>query len=508
MRLDADQTAIVECYDKVIVANACAGSGKTTMAQFFADARQDKKILYLCFGKANQVIARARFGKHVDCRTGHSLAYEAVGHRFDKQNVYFLPAQDFARQLKIVDARKAAIVLDVLNQFCSSQDAVIGEQHLLEPAIKWGLNENALGELLPLTKLAWTKICVQGSGIGILPDFYLKMWALSRPRLERYNNIILDEAQDTNPVLAQIVEDQTHTHRLLVGDKHQSIYHFRGAMNAMATFEAMGATVMHMPRTWRFGPDIADKANKLLSLFKGEKTAIIGAGPSAPRRAEDKRAVLSRSNAGLIAEAAAVYGRNVHWVGGIKNYKVDVLVDAYHLSIDQRSLIRDSNLRGCQSWSKYKADADRMRDGQAKLLIKLVDQYRKDIPNMVRSFHTNALETEAGAKLVLSTMHKAKGLEYDHVTIGEDFRSLDKAMSSLLALPLESLDSDLEQEINGLYVGFTRARHQLDMNTESKDFFKNYPRHVSAYQEALARANLAQDHDALDPMQCHQANTA
>lgn len=127
---------------------------------------------------------------------------------------------------------------------------------------------------------------------------------------------------------------------------------------------------------------------------------------------------------------------------------------------------------------------------------------------MVRSFHTNALETEAGAKLVLSTMHKAKGLEYDHVTIGEDFRSLDKAMSSLLALPLESLDSDLEQEINGLYVGFTRARHQLDMNTESKDFFKNYPRHVSAYQEALARANLAQDHDALDPMQCHQANTA
>ena len=179
----------------------------------------------------------------------------------------------------------------------------------------------------------------------MLPDFYLKMWALSRPKLSRYTHIILDEAQDTNPVMAQIIEDQAHAFKLLVGDQHQSIFQFRGAHNAMETFSAMGATVLAMPTTWRFGPEIAAKANKLLSLFKGEKTAIIGAGPSAPRRAEVKRAVLSRTNAGLIGEAAAVYGRDTHWVGGIKKYKVDVLVDAFNFSIDQRSSIRDHHIR-------------------------------------------------------------------------------------------------------------------------------------------------------------------
>ena len=465
------------------------------MAHMYADARPKGSFLYLCFGKANQVIAKARFGEHVDCRTGHSMAFAAIGHKFGDRNGFHLSPQNFARQLNLGDVRKAAVLLDILNQFCVSQSQAIKEIHLVEPSIKWGFNENEYGALIAMAQLAWAKITSPGSTVTVLPDFYMKMWALSRPKLSKYTHIILDEAQDTNPVLAQIVEDQTHAFRLLVGDQHQSIYQFRGALNAMETFSSMGATVLQMPTTWRFGPVIADQANKLLSFFKNEQTAIIGAGPSSPRRAEDKRAVLSRTNAGLIGEAAAVYGRHTHWVGGINNYKVDVLVDAFNLSIGQRSSIRDPHIRSFQAWSQYKDDAIKMRDGQARLLIKLVERYSKDIPTMVRSFHANALETESGAKLVLSTMHKAKGLDYDHVTLGEDFVCLEKATSSLLALPLEPLAKEHVQEINGLYVGYTRARHQLDLNDESKDFFANYERHFSALTEARAKALQSADRE-------------
>lgn len=497
--------AIVECWDRVVVANARAGSGKTTMAQGYADARKDGNILYLVFGKANQRVAKERFGSHVDCRTGHSLAFEKVGFKFAARNTFFLSPQDFARQIGLNDPKKAAVLLDVIGQFCVSDSAVINDDHLVEPMVKWGLAPNELDEIKALASLAWRNICKPNSEIGVLPDFYLKMWALTKPKLSEYTHIILDEAQDTNPVLAKVVEEQSHAFRLLVGDQHQSIYQFRGALNAMESFSAMGATVMSMPTTWRFGPEIADKANKLLRLFKGEQVPIIGAGPSAPRRPEDKRAVLSRTNAGLIAEAAAVFGRDTHWVGGIKDYKTEVLVDAFYLSINQRSAIRDPKLRKFQSWTQYIHEAENMRDGGALLLIKLVDRYRKDIPAMVQAFHSNALPTEAGAKLVLSTMHKAKGLDFDHVTLGEDFHGLDKAMSSLLALPLEALEKKHVQEINGLYVGISRARHQLDLNKESRDFFANYERHVSAYQEAYSRAQLDQEAGEREGMTQHQS---
>lgn len=489
---DDYQRAIIECPDKVIVANAFAGSGKTTMAQMYAQARPRSNILYLCFGKANQLVAKARFGVNVDCRTGHSLAYEAIGYRFKERNQYFIKPQDFARQLSLTDTRKAAVLLDILGKWCASNSVTISAVHLEEVGIKWGFDEREYGVYIAQAKMAWSKITSPGSTVTVLPDFYMKMWALTHPKLSRYTIIIVDEGQDTAPVLSQIIEDQTHATRLLIGDQHQSIFQFRGAINAMETFSALGATVLKMPKTWRFGQDIADKANKLLSLFKGETTAIIGAGPASARRPETKRAVLARTNAGLIAEAAAVYGRQTHWIGGIKNYKVDVLVDAFNLSTDQHSSIRDPYMRGFRSWSHYKDEAIKMRDGQAQLLIMLVGRYAKDIPTMVRSFHTNALETEAGAKLVLSTMHKAKGLDFDHVTVCEDFHGLEKALSSLIATPTEPLDKDHVQEINGLYVAMTRARHQLDLNKESKDFFTNYDRHVSAVCEARARARALQ----------------
>lgn len=64
---------------------------------------------------------------------------------------------------------------------------------------------------------------------GVSPhDAYLKMWALSEPKLSRkYSHIILDEAQDTNPVTAGVVANQRDISKLLIGDRHQSIYLFR-----------------------------------------------------------------------------------------------------------------------------------------------------------------------------------------------------------------------------------------------------------------------------------------
>lgn len=448
-------------------------------------------MLYICLNKANQMEASNRFGPNVECRTSHSLAYRAVGHKYASRLARGWRAVEFANQHGLTDYRVAAKVQAVLKEFFSSTDNKVKVGHALAVADKWDIELHEFEPLVTLASMAWSKIISPSGTVGVTDDAYLKIWALSKPKLDQYTHIILDEAQDTNPVTAQIVEGQSHATRLLIGDRHQSIYQFRGAKNAMEQFAASGATVLKMPKTWRFGPEIAGLANTILGFFKDEETAIIGAGPKSARESGDKWAVLSRTNAGLFGEAAAVMGRHTHWVGGIQNYRTELLNDTYLLKTGRRSEIKDSYIRGFASWGQYCDAAEEARDAEAKALIKLNTEYGKDVPLLVDSFHKNALPTEAGAQLVLTTAHKSKGLEFDRVKIGDDFDCLDSAYESMLTAPGAPLNSESAQEINLLYVACTRARHRLELNATSAQFIKHIERNRSDLLEAKSNAQRA-----------------
>ena len=62
-------------------------------------------------------------------------------------------------------------------------------------------------------------------------DGYLKLWALSNPMIPA-EFILLDEAQDSNGVVVGLLARQP-AQVVLVGDRYQQIYEWRGAVNAM-----------------------------------------------------------------------------------------------------------------------------------------------------------------------------------------------------------------------------------------------------------------------------------
>lgn len=494
---DADQQAVIECPSKVVVVNAFAGAGKTTTAIGYSNDRPKAKFLYICLNKANQMEASRRFGTHVECRTSHSLAYGAIGHRFKSQLVHSWKPRSLATELKVSDMRMAAAVQSTLVQFFCSRDTVVEEAHTGTAREQFALDLAEVGNVVALARLAWGRMQNPGSGMSIPHDAYLKMWALMRPKLEKYTHIILDEAQDTNPVTAALVESQTHATRLLIGDPHQSIYLFRGAVNAMEQFSNMGATVLNMPKTWRFGPEIASIANSLLGYFKMERTAIVGAGPSIKRSPTAARAVLARTNVGLFAEAAAVMGKHTHWVGGIESARLDMLQSAYNLYRGQPGIVTDPTIASYRSWREYENDAEASHDVEARMLIKMVSEYRHDLPGILNALRSNALPTQEGARLVLSTAHKAKGLDWEQVTLGEDFSCIKECMDARLAAPHDRMTAEQEQEINLLYVALTRAKHGVDLNRETSDFIKKFPTHVNALVEASS--SLSHNPSSNDP---------
>ena len=95
--------------------------------------------------------------------------------------------------------------------------------------------------------------------------------ALSRD----YDLILVDEAQDLNPVTMAIIEEQTIP-VVYVGDTHQHIYGFNGAKDGLRATRA--DVELRLTRSFRFGPAVAWIANKVVAL-KGENKMLSGARP-------------------------------------------------------------------------------------------------------------------------------------------------------------------------------------------------------------------------------------
>ncbi|MEV7203116.1 UvrD-helicase domain-containing protein [Streptomyces griseoluteus] len=124
------------------------------------------------------------------------------------------------------------------------------------------------------------------------------MWALTRPRL-RADYILLDEAQDTNPVLEEIFLAQD-ARRVCVGNPSQQIYEWRQAKDIRSGFPGMQ---MELTQSFRFGPAIAEVANHWLrAATSAMQLTGHAAEPSTLAEVDIPDAVLCRGNADAVAE--------------------------------------------------------------------------------------------------------------------------------------------------------------------------------------------------------------
>jgi superfamily I DNA/RNA helicase len=244
-----------------LLVSALAGTGKTTTLRLIAEADPGRKGLYLAYNKNMQVDARKIFPAHVDCKTIHGLAYQAVGHQYHDKLSSKLQAWDVANFLSIKPLvhRKflasplmmAASAIEMIRVFCYSVQEEISPEHYSRYHVAQLRNkyknapfdpENILSpqtfpehfahESLRYARIVWEEmISLDSRTLPILHDVYLKLYALSCPRITGVDYIMLDEAQDANPVILHLLEHQD-VQRIYVGDTHQQIYGYRGTLDA------------------------------------------------------------------------------------------------------------------------------------------------------------------------------------------------------------------------------------------------------------------------------------
>lgn len=466
--------------ERLVVVFAYAGSGKTTTLYEFARSRPLERMLYIAYNKGICEEAERKFPNNVKCQTNHKLAWPTFGvkykHKLAKGNIRLM---DISRALNLHDWKLVRHSLQTVNNWLSSAADSINEAHAMQCFNEKDL-ENIRPERIGLIKKTaeqiWSMMCDVDDDIPMPHDGYLKLYQLSNPDLSyKYDWILYDEAQDANPPITEIVLSQK-CRIIAVGDRHQQIYRWRGAENALDYFVQAGAKRFNLTRSFRFGPKVAAVANVVLST-KGETVPVVGMGKEdflfdeIPQKMMfGSPMIICRTVMGVIenAIAAAINERTVKFVGGKSAYNLQHLLDVFYLKNGKLDDIQDKQLkRDFQSWDVYQAIAEETKDSEMNRAIKIVETYA-DIPETLKLLESfivgEGKDVEAYPDFLLTTAHKSKGLESPDVILHEDFPDV---------LDPQMLPSTQEDELNLLYVAVTRAMRNLVLNETVKLLIKN-----------------------------------
>lgn len=440
---------------------AFAGAGKTSTLKLMSRTR-DGRGLYLAFNSRTAEEAGAEFPSDVDCRTTHSLAARAVRgrHRFARPKMFGkIGAMQLASVMNLqplkldssvtlTPPQQAFLFLATVRRFCQSADAAIDASHVQTTPRLLGLKPETQANVRSWVETEaatlWSRMTNASDDIPLGHDGYLKLWALGHPILD-YDYVLLDEAQDTNPVVLNVLTAQA-TQMVYVGDKHQQIYEWRGAVNAMERIDTDCETAL--TQSFRFGAVIANAASAVLRAL-GEQRPVEGNANRQSQIAEAglADALLARTNATVIKETLAAIdsGKRPFIVGGTTELK-RMVGDVFNLLRGEPGSHPD--FFGFKNWDEVVTFAETDEGESLRPFVMLVQA--NNGPGRLYAAITGSERDASNANLAISTAHKAKGCEWDKVELASDFSA---SLSEDEPIPVS--------EARLFYVAMTRAKQCL-----------------------------------------------
>ena len=531
--------------------NAFAGAGKTSTLILIANRlnKLGKKGLYLAFNKSIATEAQRKMPSNVTAKTFHSLAYsESPKWLLAKLQEPQISIQDFVKEFSIVPVR----VTDGTMSYSKDKNGKIVENLIYETRIisafrikylvdkalecfvdslsespqkehakKAILNEYPLMESVDvgsfdylckkITQIAidlWTDYISEDGELGLKNNHsvYLKYWAVSKPVID-YDFILFDEAQDADSLMLSVLQSQK-CQIIYDGDRHQQIYGWRGAINAI---EKIDANEGWLTQSFRFGQPLADACTPILRHL-GESNTIKGFGNNTQifdSMSSNVEAVLCRSNAGAIAKLLELVKEGKKATINLDvNESIKFIEDLAELEENTRKVNLDK-----ANVPVYETKNGKVHYRSFEELELYLDEYSGDAETQLyhRIFKNydvgfiTAMLRQAKSQsdgIFITTAHKAKGLEWDSVMLHTDFvnhffytssEGIERKVASEIdyLLPHEIAKRGLDasslipllkkpnsEEWRLLYVAMTRAKKQLYLgscNQILKEYFEYYP---------------------------------
>lgn len=479
---------------------AKAGSGKTSTLVEVAKANPDKRFLYLAFNKAIVNDASQKFPANVVVKTTHSLAYGKIVMPLRKKDPTFrVQGKITMFELKDWFMEHDALYKRYLKAN-PSDEAGEGKAYQWDSiafvAARYNEYLNSDKEEHTQSKLFQElSRAIRDGELSYTHSFYLKEYQLLRKHPEidqKFDCILLDEAQDTNPVTMGIVNDVTCS-KILVGDSNQSIYAFRGAVNALATFQA--DETLYLTCCFRCNQPIVDRANYFLKKYDPTEHPFRAMRSNRPDGKSNRQsaAIIARTNSGLIsAFEELLHDHSLSYqdiiftrppseifAPSLNVLKFQAGADARELAAPFRYFKRFDDIYDLKNYAEDTSSYEVM------MAIKLVEDYGHSIFGLYEKANQCAVcnfTMSDNKTITLTTAHSSKGLEFDEVALLGDFTRLADIQDEMKTLiqdgapagDINSVAQSLYEETNLYYVALTRARSVLfDLTENGVEFDKS-----------------------------------
>lgn len=466
--------AAVRGDDANLVVSARAGTGKTTTSVGCLAAGATGRVGFVAFNAHIAAELRERLPANVPASTLHGLGFAAVRQAFP--NVC-LEENKFTNIVKRVagaewpSVRSAAGRVARLCKYTLADEQNDGELDAITDHYGVDLEGADKRKVYALARQ-----CIEESArVTTLVDFDDMVWFPARFNLpvERYDLLLVDEAQDLNRAQQQLALKASAGGRLcLVGDPAQAIYGFTGADcdalprlgDHLTCLTLRGCSSLPLTITWRCPLSHVELARQIVPDLEPAPNAIEGVVACTDLRAiaEGVRPgdlVICRKNAPVVGLTyrlitagvpAIMRGRDIgrgllSLIWRLKPADLDDLAER----IED---FRDRELRRLERRGASASQADAVND-RCDCLGQLVSQVTS-LDALQEFISSKFSDTEKpGAAVVLSSIHRSKGLEADNVWV------LDPR-----SLPLVRRDSkpwELRQERHLAYIAATRAKQRL-----------------------------------------------
>lgn len=454
--LTNEQLEIVKCCEilqkgQKLKINAFAGTGKTTTLTAITNHLPHKTFLYLAFNNSIVKEAQKKFNKNVTIATTHSLAMKYIFSLNKKNEELKYKLKSDGKYTKhelteILDVNEdiAHDILKIMSVYSNSIYKNINEC-VYEVELKNPMSFSHAERFYQM---------MRNKEIKITHDFYLKEFFLIGDLSQyKYDFILLDEGQDTNSLVLDIFNRLTGA-KIIVGDTHQTIYQFRGSVNAM---EMRADYTYYLSTTFRCVSSVVADANYILQYFKNEKVPLVS---KATKKEIENCAYISRTNAQLIF-LISKFDNFCLYKDADELFNPAIQI---HYFLNKQFDSIGKNFAFLKKMKKkvelvdYIEKYDDVELSSALRIAELFKGYLFVLRKKAKEKHSKK------SKNIFITAHKSKGLEFDSVVLEKDFPNL---------LLIQSKNKLIE-ESNLLYVAITRAKYKISYKGESlNELFSN-----------------------------------
>lgn len=474
-------SALTETSHNLLV-DAKAGSGKTTTIKMGVELlERGISILVCAFNRSIKAELQESLPSYCTVKTCHALGMAAIKQKYPKTQV---------------ENSKYAIIIKKLSENWDIDLKQEDDQLLIENVKKL---VNLCRMYLAVTEEAISAVA-EKYGMDIVGDEALKtlqcirMGTRNRHKMidftdmvflpailpeyliEKYDFIFIDEAQDLSRAQQDLIFKHVKkgTGRwVAVGDPHQAIYGFAGAdSEAFERYRGMAAvTELPLNECYRCGKEIIDFVKTIVPdivAFEKNPDGKVRDGKVSEPTAGDF--VLCRTNLPLVklcyefiaeGRAATINGKDVgeSLIKWIEKPKISSYEELKKW-MDNELLKKQVQLQ--RNYPYLEMDDLVLRPSyqlmQERISIVQVIQNARDCTQVFQiSREIRSLFCGDKKGIILSTIHKSKGLESDKVFIIE---------RDQLPAPWVKKDWEIQQESNLEYVAYTRAKEELIFITD------------------------------------------